>query len=166
MGERTNSLARLRARLFHHGLPVVPDVTTTGQQRLARAELPAASREVLDVGRRMIKRVDAELDSIDREIAMIARRLAGCAVLHRERAVGVVLSGTMHAELGDTRRFSSPRQAVRFAGLDVTVHAPDAKRARDQTSPGKDRRSCAGRSTRRPAVPGVSARPITRIGSR
>lgn len=135
VGERTSWLARIRAQLFHHGLPVAPDLTTTaGRQWLARAELPAASREVLDVGCRMIDRIDAELEAIDREIAVIARRLPGCAVLQREWGVGVVLSATILAELGDTRRFSSSRQAVRFAGLDVTVHASDAKRARGHLS--------------------------------
>jgi transposase len=33
------------------------------------------------------------------------------------------------AELGDTRRFSSSREAVRYGGLDITVHASDKRRA-------------------------------------
>ena len=32
------------------------------------------------------------------------------------------------AELGDTRRFTSSKQAVRFAGLDITVHDSDSHR--------------------------------------
>jgi transposase len=43
----------------------------------------------------------------------------------RHRAAGGVRDP---AELGDTRRFSSSRQSVRFAGLDVTVHESDTKR--------------------------------------
>jgi transposase len=33
------------------------------------------------------------------------------------------------AELGDARRFSSSREAVRCGGLDITVHASDKRRA-------------------------------------
>jgi transposase len=33
------------------------------------------------------------------------------------------------AELGDTRRFSSSREAVRYGGMDITVHASDKRRA-------------------------------------
>ncbi len=33
------------------------------------------------------------------------------------------------AELGDTTRFSSSREAVRYAGLDITVHQSDQRRA-------------------------------------
>ncbi|MGZ6589702.1 MAG: transposase [Solirubrobacteraceae bacterium] len=35
----------------------------------------------------------------------------------------------MLAELGDCRRFSSSRYAVRYGGLDITVHASDRRRA-------------------------------------
>jgi transposase len=40
----------------------------------------------------------------------------------------------MLAELGDTRRFSSSKKAVRFAGLDVTVQSSDDKRAAGRLS--------------------------------
>ena len=36
---------------------------------------------------------------------------------------------TILAELGDARRFSSSRNAVRYAGLDITVHQSDQRRA-------------------------------------
>jgi transposase len=36
---------------------------------------------------------------------------------------------TILAELGDARRFSSSRHAVRYAGLDITVHQSDHRRA-------------------------------------
>jgi hypothetical protein len=36
---------------------------------------------------------------------------------------------TILPELGDTRRFSSSRHAVRYAGLDITVHQSDQRRA-------------------------------------
>jgi transposase len=43
--------------------------------------------------------------------------------------IGPLTSVTILAELGDARRFSSSREAVRYAGLDITVHQSDARRA-------------------------------------
>ena len=43
--------------------------------------------------------------------------------------VGPLTSVTILAELGDARRFSNSAQAVRFAGLDITVHQSDTRRA-------------------------------------
>jgi transposase len=132
---RTAWLARIRAQLFHHGLPVAPDLTTlAGRDWLEHAALPPAARQVLDVACHMIDHIDAELDGLDCQLAAIAHRLPGCQILQREWGVGAVLSATILAELGDTRRFSSSRQAVRFAGLDVTVHASDTRRARGHLS--------------------------------
>ena len=43
--------------------------------------------------------------------------------------IGALTAVTILAELGDCRRFSSSRQAVRYAGLDITVHQSDQRRA-------------------------------------
>ena len=42
--------------------------------------------------------------------------------------IGAKVATAILAELGDPRRFSSSRQAVRCAGLDITVHESDARR--------------------------------------
>ena len=43
--------------------------------------------------------------------------------------VGELTAVAILAELGDPRRFRSARQAVRYAGLDITVHQSDQRRA-------------------------------------
>jgi hypothetical protein len=43
--------------------------------------------------------------------------------------VGELTAVAILAELGDPRRFTSSRQAVRYAGLDITVHQSDRRRA-------------------------------------
>jgi transposase len=48
--------------------------------------------------------------------------------------IGELTSVAILAELGDTRRFSSSRHAVRYAGLDVTVESSDDKRAAGKLS--------------------------------
>lgn len=135
VNQRSSWLRRMHAQLFHHGLPLPPDLKTrAGREFLEQAALPDAAREVLGVGMRMIDHVDAELDAIDAQLVFLARRLPGCQVLCREWGIGPVLATTILAELGDTRRFSSSRCAVRFAGIDVTVSESDGKRTRGHLS--------------------------------
>ena len=43
--------------------------------------------------------------------------------------IGHLTAVTILAELGDARRFSSSRDAVRYSGLDITVHQSDQRRA-------------------------------------
>ena len=47
----------------------------------------------------------------------------------RHYGIGPLSSITILAELGDARRFSSSREAVRYAGMDITVHQSDTRRA-------------------------------------
>ena len=77
----------------------------------------------------MIDAHDAQLAPLDRELRAYARRQAGCRALMRHYGIGPLTSVTILAELGDARRFSSSREAVRYAGLDITVHQSDARRA-------------------------------------
>jgi transposase len=77
----------------------------------------------------MIDAHDAQLVPLDRELREYARRQRGCRELMRHYGIGPLCSITILAELGDARRFSSSREAVRYAGLDITVHQSDARRA-------------------------------------
>jgi transposase len=131
MDERTAWMRRMQAQLFHYGVPKPPDLATrAGRDALEQAPLPAASRQLLEIGCRMTDRLDEELDMVERQLTRAARRLGGCAVLQQEWGIGPILATTILAELGDSRRFSSSRQAVRFAGIDVTVSESDGKRSR------------------------------------
>lgn len=71
---------------------------------------------------------DAQLHPLDLELERDARRLQGCCALMKHYGIGAKVATAILAALGDTRRFSSSRQAVRFAGLDVTVHQSDVRR--------------------------------------
>lgn len=126
---------RIAAVLFHHGLPEGPNVMTfAGRLYAEKAELPLAGRQVVDVALRMIDTLDAEVDTINAQLSRLARHQFGCQVLQRQWGIGPILSAVILAELGDTRRFSSSRQAVRFAGIDVTVAESDAHRTRGHLS--------------------------------
>ena len=83
---------------------------------------------------RMIDHINEELKPVEEEIRSFARRQAGCKALMVHYGIGELTSVAILAELGDTRRFSSSRHAVRYAGLDVTVESSDDKRAAGKLS--------------------------------
>ena len=128
--ERTAWQERLQAQLYHQGVPRgLKARTRGGRARLEEAELSAAGRTLIALGVRMIDRLDAELAPLDRRLGAFARRQPGCRALMTLFGVGPLISVCILAELGDCRRFSSSSDAVRHAGLDVTVYQSDRKRA-------------------------------------
>jgi transposase len=122
---------RIHAVLYHHGLPHRRGglLTAEGRGWLAEAALPAAAREQITVAPRMIDALDAQLPAIDKQLRCRARRQPGCRALMGHYGIGELTSVTILAELGDARRFSSSRHAVRYGGMDITVHQSDQRRA-------------------------------------
>jgi transposase len=129
--EQTAWKQRIHATLFHHGVP-----SQAGQLSNPRARallehgqdigLSPAGAQAVAVALRRIDDLDAEVTPVRRQIAAFA----GCRALQDELyGVGTLVAAIIWAFLGDARRFSSSAQAVRYAGLDVTVHASDTKRA-------------------------------------
>jgi transposase len=133
--ERTCYLQRIHALLFHHGHPQERNLLSQDRRaHLEQMELPAAVRRSIELSLRMIDHINEELRPIEEEIRSFARRQVGCKALMGHYGVGELTSVAILAELGDTRRFSSSRHAVRYAGLDVTVESSDDKRAAGKLS--------------------------------
>jgi transposase len=132
--QRAEWQQRLHAQLFHQGVPAPAAPLTVPAVRqfvLAEAQLSPAGRQQVQVCYRMIDAANAELVALRNELARFARRQPGCrALMERHYGIGAVTAVAIWAELGDPRRFSSSRQAVRHSGLDVTVDASDDKRRR------------------------------------
>jgi transposase len=122
---------RIHAQLFHQGVPAGLRLRTrVGREALQCAELSPAGRELVALGLRMLDVFDLELAPLDRRLAAFARRQPGCrALIEQLYGVGPVSATAILAELGDCRRFSSSDDAVRHAGLDITVYQSDDKRA-------------------------------------
>lgn len=128
--ERTGWQQRIKAALFHQGVPAIKDLMTVdGRGQLEAAVLSPAARELIDVALRAIARIDEELAPLRKELAALAARQPGCRALDALYGVGSVIAVALWAEFGDCRRFRNSRDAIRHSGLDVTVHASDERRA-------------------------------------
>jgi transposase len=121
---------RIQAVLYHHGCPQRRQLMTRdGRAWLEAAPLPETAREQITVAVAMIDALDVQLTPIDKELCAYARRQPGCRALTGHYGIGHLTAVTILAELGDARRFSSSRDAVRYAGLDITVKQSDQRRA-------------------------------------
>ena len=121
---------RIQAVLFHHGCPQRRALMTgEGREWLASQPLPESAREQVTVSVAMIDALEMQLGQITEELRAYARRQAGCKALMAHYGIGALTAVTILAELGDVQRFSSSRHAVRYAGMDITVHQSDQRRA-------------------------------------
>ena len=121
---------RIQAVLYHHGVAQRRDLLRAGKREwLEQLELAPAAREQVTVALTIIDALDAQSAPLTNELRAYARRQPGCRALMGHYGIGAMTAVTILAELGDARRFSSSRQAVRYAGLDITVHQSDQRRA-------------------------------------
>jgi hypothetical protein len=123
-------IQRIRAVLFHHGctdLGPAELTTATGRARLEQAaaiHLTGTARYQVTVALHMIDHLEAELEPLYRQIRQIARRMRGPRVLREQLyGVGPVTALALTCWLGGSGRGFSSRGAVRFTGLDTTVHS-------------------------------------------
>jgi transposase len=158
---------RMQAVLYHHGVP--PCGWLLGDESrawLTSLALPTTAREQLTVALAMIDALDAQLAPLDRELRNYARRQAGCRALMRHFGIGPL-------DRNDDPRRARRRppllllaRAVRYSGLDITVHKSDALLRARPPCQAKGHRRCAGRSSTPPSVHVVPVRRTTRITSR
>jgi transposase len=128
--QRSEWQQRIQATLYHHGCArrrslIVGD----GREWLAAQPLPVGAREQVTVALAVIDALEAQIAPLDRELRAYAGRQAGCKAMMADYGIGPLVAVTILAELGDCRRFSSSRHAVRYSGLDITVYESDQRRA-------------------------------------
>ena len=122
---------RIQAVLYHHGCPQRRQLMKgDGRDWLADLALPDTARQQITVSLEMIDALDAQLAPLTSELRDYARRQMGCrALVDRYYGIGGLVAVTVLAELGDCRRFSNSRDAVRYGGMDITVYQSDRHRA-------------------------------------
>jgi len=115
----------------------------TGDRRewLQSQPLPETAREQVAVAVAMIDALDRQMAPLDKQPRVYARRQAGYKPLMAHYGIGPLVAVTILAELGACTRFSSSRHAVRYSGLDITVHQSDHRRAPGHLSPTSPDRS-------------------------
>ena len=132
--EHTAWVQRIHAVLFHQGAPALGEGTLRTEQGLAAlraaaaAHLSPAGQLQVATALEVTDMLEARLHELRHQLLDAARHLTGAKVLAaRLYGVGPVTALAMTCWLGGEGRFSSSRKAVRFAGLDVTVHSSDRK---------------------------------------
>jgi len=124
MDQRRAWQQRIHAQLYHQGVPAVRGLLTeAGRSALAAADLSPAGRQAMDTALRAIDALTAQIDPLRKQLVSFARHQPGCQALQRLYGVGWLCAAIIWAELGDCRRFTKSDQAVRFAGLDITVYS-------------------------------------------
>jgi transposase len=133
--EHTAWVQRVHAVCFHHGVPALAAGQLSTDASRARvlavvgaALTPAACTQVR-LAAAMLDGLEEHLDGLRRELVARSRRMRGARMLMQTLyGVGPITALALVCWLGGAGRFSSSRQAVRFAGLDITVHSSDTKR--------------------------------------
>ena len=128
--QRTGWQQRMHATLYHLGAPAQRDLLSGDRDRLTRIEgLSPAARQAITVALSMIEALDAQIEPLRAELIGFARRQPGCRAIAAEYGIGALTSVVIWSEMGDARRFAHSRDAVRHAGLDITVYSSDSKRS-------------------------------------
>jgi transposase len=117
LDERGAWQQRIAATVFHQGAQGTAGLPAA-EGRATGMGLSAAGQQAVETGQRQIGRLDAELDLLRRQLALLSRRQPGCAALRAAHfGIGAVISVAIWAELGDVRRFANSDAVVRHTGL-------------------------------------------------
>jgi transposase len=130
MDERRAWQQRIHAQLFHQGAASVHAMLTpAGQFALAGAELSPAGVQLVETAMTAVDTLTEQIVPLRAQLQTIGSNQPGVRALTQQYGIGLLCGTIIWAELGDCRRFSNADQAVRFAGLDVTVWSSDGKRS-------------------------------------
>jgi transposase len=119
---------------FHQGAPPLGEGALRTDQGIAAlraaaaAHLSPAGQQQVATALDMLAATEARLGPLRHQLRQAAAHLVGAKVLAaRLYGVGPVTGLALTCWLGGAGRFSSSRKAVRFTGLDITVHSSDRK---------------------------------------
>jgi transposase len=138
--EHTAWVQRVHAVFFHQGGPHLGEgalrTRNLDQVRAAAAtHLSPAGQLQVATALEVAAALEGRLHVLRHALLDASRHLAGARVLaERLYGVGPVTALALTCWLGGAGRFTSSRQAVRFAGLDITVHSSDGRRTAGRLS--------------------------------
>jgi transposase len=130
MDERRAWQQRIHAQLFHQGVASLRALLTpAGQFALADAELSPAGEQLVETAMAAVDTLTEQILPLRTQLQKLGAKQPGVLALTRQYGIGLRCGTIIWAELGDCQGFSNADQAVRFAGLDVTVWSSDGKRS-------------------------------------
>jgi transposase len=133
--EHSGWAQRVHATCFHQGTTALGEAGVTRGCRtrlesIVEEQLSPAGRLQVDTALAIMDTLAEHLDRLRRRLVATSRQVNGArALMAAIYGVGPMTALALCAWLGGPDRFSSSRKAVRFAGLDITVHSSDAKRS-------------------------------------
>jgi transposase len=134
--EHTGWVQRIHAVCFHQGARALGNggvSTADARVRLGQVtaeQLSPAGQLQVATAVAMLEVLEVHLEDLRRRLVNTAKHLRGAKTLTEAiYGVGPITALALCCWLGGADRFRSSRKAVRFAGLDVTVHSSDTKRS-------------------------------------
>lgn len=133
LGKRTAAKNQVRAVLRGNGVTGVPRGTGLWTKKalpwLAALELPAGEKLTLEMALEEIAELTAKIKRVERELAKMARRHPGVALLMTIPGVGIRTAEAFCAYVDDVKRFARNRQVGSYFGL---VPCLDSSAGRDR----------------------------------
>ncbi len=132
--KRSSLKHRVHAQLlaFGHRCPVSDLFGRRGRQLLARLEFPEPWRSGVLAAVGMIEDLDQQISEIDRELKQLGTDHRYIPLLMSVPGIAWVLGYTIAAEIGDIRRFASPKKLCGYTGLCPKVYQSGSKDRRGQ----------------------------------
>lgn len=120
---RVRFLNQIRAALHRNGVDLPPRANPKLHLTLEQLRaLPEAERILILSAWRQADALNDEIASIDAEIANRLQGVPEAQLLLTMTGLGPIAAAAVWAYIGDPRRFKSPKQVARYAGLDPSVH--------------------------------------------
>jgi transposase len=116
---RTALKNRIHATLMTFGHPVsVSDLFgTKGRQLLERLDVPEPWATTLTTSLRLLDELTVEIDACGADLRALGADHPAIPLLMTVPGVGWVLAYTIASEIGDVRRFASPKKLAGYTGL-------------------------------------------------
>lgn len=116
---RTALKNRIHATLiaFGHPVPVSDLFGVRGRDLLGRLAVPEPWATTLTASLRLVDELDAEIEACQRDLRAMGADHPYVGLLRTAPGIGWVLAYTIAAELGDIRRFASPKKLTGYTGL-------------------------------------------------
>jgi transposase len=113
------------------GRPPMSDVFgRAGRRWLARLELPAHERQIVESCLREVDFLSQEIAALESELARLALSSEQVKRLMSVPGVSLVSAATFVAVVGDISRFETPKKLVGYVGLDPKVRQSGEQAAR------------------------------------